>query len=161
VGGAVPIFLGSTRRSREPRRPLQILSNDEFAIFAAAAARLCPPAPDTPGWPSTATLECAEKVDGIMAGLHPRVAAEFRKLLHVFENTATGLFSIGSASTFTASSAADQDRRLNAWRRSRLAAFRSGYQAMKRLSHATYYSSTEIYALVGYPGPPVVPQVPA
>ena len=42
---------------------------------------------------------------------------------------------------------AEQDARLEAWRHSRLALLRSGYQALKRLAHATYYSSPEVYAL--------------
>jgi hypothetical protein len=96
----------------------------------------------------------------LLATLHPRVAGEFRQLLRVFENAMTGLFSIGSPRTFTRSSAADQDRRLDSWRHSRVALFRSGYQAIKRLAHATYYASPATYAAVGYPGPPVVPQDP-
>ena len=62
------------------------------------------------------------------------------------------------AAPFTRLSPAEQDARLEAWRRSRVALLRSGYQALKRLAHATYYSSPEVYAQVGYPGPPVVPQ---
>ena len=53
------------------------------------------------------------------------------------------------------------DARLEAWRRSRVALLRSGYQALKRLAQATYFSSPEIYARLGYPGPPVVPMGPA
>ena len=41
-------------------------------------------------------------------------------------------------SAFTRGSAADQDARLEAWRRSRFALLRSGYQAIKRLAHAAY-----------------------
>ena len=67
----------------------------------------------------------------------------------------------GSPTPFTRCSPAAQDARLEAWRRSRLALLRSGYQALKRLAHATYYSSPEIYALVGYAGPPEVPRGPA
>ena len=71
------------------------------------------------------------------------------------------VISFGGAPTpFSRCTPAEQDARLEAWRRSRFALLRSGYQAVKRLADAAYYSSPEIYALVGYPGPPLVPQLP-
>lgn len=183
LGGSTALFFSRGRPGKAPRQPLRILTSAEYAIFAAVAARVCPrdgetlaagePAKakakakaDAAGgagatWPPADSVDCAGKVDALMTELHPQAAAEFRQLLHVFENGVTGLFSIGSPRTFTASGPAEQDRRLEAWRRSRVAVFRSGYQAMKRLAHATYYSSPETYALVGYPGPPVVPQIPS
>jgi hypothetical protein len=160
VGGSIPILLRPGLTLRRSRGPLQILAADEYAIFAAAAARLCPGGDGQPDWPSTDTVDCAGKADTLLSRLHPRPAVEFRRLLRVFDNAMTGLFCTGSPTTFTRSSVAEQDRRLDAWRHSRIALFRSGYQAMKRLSHATYYSSPEIYARVGYPGPPTVPRSP-
>jgi hypothetical protein len=140
------------------------------------AARVCPRQPEATGgpsshpsgpssaalaWPSPDTQDGAGKVDQLLADLHPQAGAEFRKLLHVFENGLNGLFSVGQPATFTAASPEDQDRRLEAWRHSRVALFRGGYQAMKRLAHAAYYSSPETYALVAYPGPPGVPEIPS
>jgi hypothetical protein len=156
VGGTVPLLLRPSRVIRVSRRPLRVLTPTEFAIFATAAARICPRDQTAIGWPSAEEIDCAGKVDAIMAALHPRATTEFKKLLHVFESGLTGFFSIGSLTTFTASSPDDQDRRLGAWRRSRVALFRSGYQAMKRLAHATYYASPEIYPRLGYPGPPAM-----
>jgi len=72
-----------------------------------------------------------------------------------------GLVLAGSPTPFTRCSPAAQDARLETWRHSRVALLRSGYQALKRLTQATYYSSPEVYALVGYPGPPEVPRGPA
>lgn len=166
VGGSIPILFRSGQRAAvPPRRPLRLLDEHEYAVFAAAAARLCPgptmAADGGASWPSAEALDCAGKVDALVARLHPRAAREFRQLLNVFENAMTGLMAIGSPRTFTRSSPEEQDARLEAWRRSRVALFRSGYQAMKRLAHAAYYSSPEVYALLGYPGPPVVPQAAA
>jgi hypothetical protein len=112
--------------------------------------------------PSCAALDCALGLDRILSSVHPRAAAEVRQLLRLFDNGMTGLLCTGHLGTFTAASAADKDRRLEAWRRGRLSVMRSGYQAMKRLAHATYYSSPETYALVGYAGPPSIaaPAVP-
>lgn len=158
VGGSIPILLRSGASSTAPKRALKLLSEAEYSTFAAAAARLCPGPDAGPDWPSTAALDCAGKVDAVVAQLHPRAGREFRQLLHVFENAMTGMVAIGRPRTFTGSTAAEQDARLEAWRHSRVALFRSGYQAMKRLAHAVYYSSPEVYARLGYPGPPVVPQ---
>ena len=124
-------------------------------MFAAVAARLVPGDGAGPSWPTAEALDCAGKVDALMATVHPDVGTEFRRLLRLFESGLVGTFTAGSPRPFTRASAAEQDARLEAWRRSRLALLRSGYQALKRLAHATYYSSPEVYPLVGYPGPPV------
>jgi len=89
------------------------------------------------------------------------VGTDFRRLLRLFESGFFGTFIAASPRPFTRAAPAEQDARLEAWRRSRLTMLRSGYQAMKRLAHAAYFSSPEVFARVGYPGPPEVPQVPA
>jgi hypothetical protein len=161
VGGALPIGLRSTLVRRKPERPLRLLSEAEHAVFAAVAARLAPGDGAGPKWPSADAVDCAGKVDALIATTNPEVGAEFRQLLRLFESATFGLLFTGSPTPFTRLPPAEQDARLEAWRHSRVALLRSGYQAMKRLAHATYYSSPEVYALVGYPGPPVVPQGPA
>jgi hypothetical protein len=161
VGGSASLLFRAGSSPGPLTTPLRVLGPHEYQTFAAAAARLCPGGDGAGGgWPSAQALGCAAKVDELLAGLHPKAAGEFRQLLRVFENAMTGLLTIGSPATFTRSSPELQDRRLEGWRHSRVALFRSGYQAMKRLAHATYYSAPETYALVGYPGPPVVPQLP-
>jgi hypothetical protein len=160
LGGALPLALRSTLVRRKPKRPLALLSEDEHAIFAAVAARLAPGDGAGPAWPTADALDCAGKVDALMATALPEVGAEFRQLLRLFESALFGLVFAGSPTPFSRLPPAAQDARLEAWRRSRLALLRSGYQALKRLAHATYYSSPEVYALVGYPGPPEVPRGP-
>ena len=161
LGGALPLALRSTLVRRKPTRPLRVLTEDEHAIFAAVAARLAPGDGADPKWPTADALDCASKVDALMATVHPGMSAEFRKLLHLFESALFGLALTGSPTPFSRLAPAAQDARLEAWRHSRVALLRSGYQALKRLAHATYYSSPEVYALVGYPGPPEVPRGPA
>jgi hypothetical protein len=156
--GALPFAFRSTLR-RRPRAPLRLLSADEYAVFAAAAARLVPGDGAGPRWPTADALDCGGKVDALLAEVHPDMGSDFRRLLRLFESGLLGAVVAGSPRPFTRASAADQDARLEAWRRSRFDLLRSGYQAIKRLAHASYYSSPEIYALVGYPGPPVVPAV--
>jgi hypothetical protein len=162
VAGPVALLSRSTSQARHPSHPLRALTPAEYAIFAAVAARLSPGDDDKAAtWPSAESLDVAGKLDALLARLHPAAIKDFRQLLHVFENALTGLASAGVPRTFTRSSPSEQDARLEAWRHSRVALFRSGYQAMKRLGHAIYFSSPETYAHFGYPGPPVVDPGPA
>jgi hypothetical protein len=160
VGGALPLSLRRTLVRRGPAHPLRLLSTEEHAIFAAVAARFAPGDGAGAAWPTADALDCAGKVDALLATTLPGVGAEFRQLLRLFESALFGLAFAGSPTPFTRCGAAAQDARLEAWRRSRLALLRSGYQALKRLSHAAYYSSPEVYALVGYAGPPEIPRGP-
>jgi hypothetical protein len=159
-GGSLSLLARSGRMGYEPRSTLAVLTPYEYAIFSAAAARLCP-GDGAVGWPAAEALDAAGRLDTLLSELHPRAIKDFRRLLHVFESALTGLVSAAAPRTFTRSAPAEQDQRLDAWRRSNVALFRSGYQAMKRLAHAIYYASPEIYQRLGYPGPPTVPQGPA
>jgi hypothetical protein len=161
LGGVLPLALRSTFVRRKPTRPLRVLTEDEHAVFAAVAARLVPGDGAGPAWPTAEALDCASKVDALMATVNPGMSAEFRKLLHLFESALFGLALTGSPTPFTRLPPAAQDARLETWRHSRVALLRSGYQALNRLAHAMYYSSPEVYALVGYAGPPEVPRGPA
>jgi len=165
VGGAVPIALrGGIDRAR-PRGALRLFTPHEYAIFAAIASRIVPgdgaDAGSTGSWPTAEDLDCAGKADALIAQAHPAVGAEFRQLLRLFESGLSGLFTNAQPTPFTRLTPAEMDARLEAWRHSRVALLRSGYQALKRLAQATYYSSPEVYARVGYPGPPALPKGPA
>jgi hypothetical protein len=161
LAGALPLAFRSTAIGRRPRRELRLLSLEEYAVLAAIAARVVPGDGAGPTWPSAEAVDCAGKIDALIATVHPEAGSDFRRLLRLFESGFLGTFIAASPRPFTRAKPAEQDARIEAWRRSRLTVLRSGYQALKRLAHAAYYSSPEVYALIGYPGPPVVPQVPA
>ena len=161
LAGTLPFAFRTTALGRQPRRALRLLTLEEYAVLAAAAARIVPGDGAAPKWPTAEAVDCAGKIDALMATVHPDVGNDFRRLLRLFESGFLGTFIAASPRPFTRAAPAEQDARLEGWRRSRLAVLRSGYQALKRLAHAAYYSSPEVYPLVGYPGPPVVPQVPA
>jgi hypothetical protein len=157
IGGGAGLALRSTRLGKPSRKPLQLLSSDEYAVLAAIAARVVPGEGAPATWPSAEAADCAGKIDALLALAHPAVGEEFRQLLRLFENGLAGLFIHHSPTPFSQLAPAEQDARLEAWRRSRLTLLRSGYQALVRLVHATYFSTPEVYPLLGYPGPPVVP----
>jgi hypothetical protein len=174
VGGALLsagslswVGLRSTKLGPAPRQKLQALSLKEFAVVSALANCMFEESDSPKGketssipWPSAWTLMCPEKVDAVIASLHPEATAEFKQLLGLFENGISGLLTNGRPTPFTQLAPDPQRARLNAWRHSRITLLRSGYLALTRLLHATYYSSTEVYVHLGYPGPPDVPFVP-
>jgi hypothetical protein len=157
VGGGAGIALRSTRLGPPPQAPLRLLSAREHAVLAAVAARVVPGVGAPPDWPSAESLDCAGKIDALLALAHPTVGQEFKQLLGLFENGLVGLVVAGRPAPFTRLAPAAQDARLRAWRGSSLMLLRSGYQALVRLVHAVYFSSPRVYALCGYPGPPEVP----
>jgi len=182
--GNLPFLLRTTALRFAPRGKLRLLDAREYAILAAVVARLVPgpsaeesrrgrssfagpsasrevrnpsEGSEVGDWPTADALDCAGKIDALLSQVHPDVGKDFRRLLRLVENSYVGTFMAGSPRPFTRAAPDEQDRRIEAWRRSRFALPRSGYQALKRLAHATYYSSPEVYALIGYPGPPMVP----
>lgn len=154
VGGVSFLALRRTLRAAKPRAALSVLSLDEYAIFAAVAARVVVVDGDSP---STDAVDVAGRADAAMALWPDSVQAEFRRLLRLFENALTGAVLRLGLETFTASPPREQDERLSLWSHSRVAVFRSGYQAMKRLACACYYAAPEAWPATGYPGPPELP----
>ncbi len=151
VGGAGAIALRGTRVLREPTGRLLVFSREEHAIFAALARRVVAPSERAP---STDDVDVATRADHSLRTAYPSVQKEFKQLLRLFENGLMGAVTSSGLAPFTASSAGDQDARLEAWATSRVALFRTGYQAMKRLALACYYSAPESWPSIGYPGPP-------
>lgn len=142
AAGAVPLALRKTRL-RAPRAKLQFFTPAEYSIWAAVADRVL----DT----DSSAIDVAGKADAFLAPLPSADAKDLKQLLALFDNA---LFNL-SARPFTQKSAAEQDAQLAGWETSRLAVKRTGFQAMKRLSCALYYSDPRTYASIGYPGPPV------
>lgn len=154
IGGTAAIGLRGPRRRRAPREPLQVLSPAEYAILATVAARIVSPGP---GSPTTHEVDVALRADRAMVQWLPSVQKEFKQLLRLFDNGLTGIATGTSIAPFTASGRDAQNARLAAWSTSRVAVFRSGYQAMKRLCCACYYAAPSTYKQVGYPGPVEIP----
>ena len=151
AGGAAS-FLWPTRR-RGLRRRLKVFDEREASILSAVAETVLHL---EPGAPSAAEVDVAGRVDGLLALSSSDVQDEFRRLLRVFENGFTGVLTGTGWTSFTAASAESREARLRSWERSRIVLFRTGYQAMKRLCAACYYSSPASWASIGYPGPPEI-----
>jgi hypothetical protein len=172
VAGAVPIALRKTKL-RPPQRALRFFTAAEYSIWAAVADRVLAQeataatrependfaeaslqAAKRPRAPTPAQVGVAEKADAFLAPLPRSDAKDLKQLLALFDNALFSLLSGGPARPFTQMDPDEQDAHLRAWRTSRLAIKRTGFQAMKRLCCAIYFGAPETYASVGYPGPP-------
>ncbi len=132
AAGAVPLALRKTKL-RATTQALQFFTPAEYSIWAAVAGRILTDSPPQ--------LDVAAKKD-------------LKQLLALFDNALFSFLSGGPPRPFTQMTPAEQDAQLAAWQTSRLAIKRTGYQAMKRLTCALYFSDPATYAAVGYPGPP-------
>jgi hypothetical protein len=156
VGGALLLGGGAFFVTRPTRRatvtgPLTVLSADEASVLLAIADRLVPV---RDGFPRPAALRVAEKLDEMVARMHPGDQKEVKQAIGLFESALTGVLFDFSPRTFTESPPEEQDRRLAAWRDSRVAIRRTVWKTLRSLPLAVYYGSPEVYAAVGYPGPP-------
>jgi hypothetical protein len=179
AAGAVPIALRRTELRELPAgRKLVFFTAAEYSIMAAVVDRVlaesvptalvaAPPGGDPalpsaiasevsaqPAAPTPAQLDVAGRIDAFLAPSDPAVAKDFKQLLGLFDNALFSLLCGGPPKPFTQMSAEQQDLQLARWAGSRLGLLRSGYQALKRLSSAIYFSEPETYASLGYPGPP-------
>lgn len=150
AAGTAAIALRPTRVRRPAPSGLRVFTSAEYAVFAAMAERVVA-VPE--GALSTDSVDVALRADRTLAMAYPSVQKEMKQLLGLFENGLTGVLTGTGLAPFTASSRAKKDARLAAWAASRVPLFRTGYQAMKRLAHACYYSAPETWRSVGYPGP--------
>ena len=152
VAGAVPLALRKTKL-RETPKALRFFTPAEYSIWAAVGDRIL--AEEKPsGAPSPSQIDVAAKADAFLAPLPENDRKDLKQLLALFDNALFSALQGGPPRPFTQMSPDDQDAHLRRWQTSRLALQRTGYQAMKRLSCALYFSDPRTYASVGYPGPP-------
>lgn len=156
LGGLAALTLGgigvslSRTAPRAPRAPLQALNAQQFAVLAAVADRIVP---GDDKFPSAWALRVPEKIDANLAQAEPGLAVELGMGLLLLENAVAAFALDGELSTFTRLDAAGQDATLRRWQESPLQLRRTIYKALNGLCTATYWSSPEIWPLVGYPGP--------
>jgi hypothetical protein len=149
LGGSIGLATWPSREAVRPRRKLQALDAQQFAILAAVAAR-------TVEAPEADALEIAHRCDERLALAFPEAREDFGKLLLLLENGLAGLIFDGRAKPFTRLSPEAQTRALEHWRDSKLAVRRGGYAVLRRLTQSVWYAAPEGWAWTGYPGPPTL-----
>lgn len=150
--GGVGLAMQSTRRGTAPSEPLRVLTEDEHAILAAVAARVCPqPGPDVPG---ADALEIALAADRLFELAGPEATAGVKSALALFESGLAGALFFEHARPFTQLSGEDQDAVLLAWRDSSVGVRRTVFRALSALVSSLYYCDPRTWPGIGYPGPP-------
>jgi len=149
IGGFTWLGTRGTQRGAPSPKPLSVLTDDEYAVMQAIAARIVAPAPDAPP-----LGDAVWTVDQLLAVAPVETQKEVKQLLGLFENALGNLLFGGRATPFTHLDPADQTRVLREWQQSRLLLRRTGYSALKTLALAGYYASPRTWAYMNYPGPP-------
>ena len=153
--GGLPLALRATRlRPLPPGAALRCFTPAEYSIVADVADRMLAGLPADQ--PTPEQVGVALKADALMALSDPDTQKDFKQLLGLFDNALAGFLFDGRTAPFSALDAAAQDRALRAWRDSRLPLRRSGFQGLRRLCLAMYYSDPRSYPSLGYPGPPLL-----
>ncbi len=85
----------------------------------------------------------------------PRAAdrAELDLLLRLFESRVVNFLLAGIPQPFTRMSVAQREQYLRSWARSRIPQRRKAFQALKRLTTVTHYTTPGVGRTIGYPGP--------
>jgi len=113
-------------------------------VLRAVAATLIVEAPADLG------ERVARKIDSL-----PRTAdrAELDLLLRLLDVRVVNLLLSGIPQPFTRMSAPERERCLRGWETSRLLQRRKAFQALKRLTTVTHYTTPGAARVIGYPGP--------
>jgi hypothetical protein len=148
--GGVGLYLQDTVMRTAPAA-LRVLDERQYSILAAIAETLCPGAP---GLPDANVLQVALKVDHLLDRMDPADAVEFCQAITLMENVITGLVFDQRVKTLSASSPSKRLRALDGWRTSRIYLRRKAFKAVSGMCMAAYWANPEVYAFIGYPGPP-------
>jgi long-chain-alcohol oxidase len=98
--------------------------------------------------------DLGERVAGKIAALpRPADRAELDLLLRLFERRAVNFCLSGIARPFTGMSMAQRERYLRSWAVSRVPQRRKAFQALKRITTVTHYTTPGVGRAIGYPGP--------
>ncbi|OGQ12024.1 MAG: hypothetical protein A2138_21560 [Deltaproteobacteria bacterium RBG_16_71_12] len=149
VGGVVLAAGGTTiallpgDRSVRPRTPLAALTDAQFAVLAAVAARVMARTTADP-------VTIAHSVDSALRFAPPEVQHDLGLALGLLDNALVALITGRRPAPFTQLDEAAQDAAFHAWGGSRLALLRSAYQGLRKLCLAAHYATPAAAAALGY-----------
>ncbi|GGY20711.1 twin-arginine translocation signal domain-containing protein [Paludibacterium paludis] len=141
-------FLAAPEAERHGPRP-----HGAAWLTARDAAVLAVIAPVMLGVPGLPVAAVVEGVDEAVLALSAPVRAEVRQLLDILGHPWGRRWLAGIASPWSLAGAADVARFLDAWRASRFALLRAGYQALHALLCAAWYGNPASWARIGYQPP--------
>lgn len=146
LGGGGTLALFPSKDGPPPSGPLLALDDKSFRVLVAIAARVVTA-------PGADPVAIAQGVDLVLSSAVPEARDDINKLLGLFENALPGFLFDFRVKPFTRLDPQAQDDVLEAWRRSKLALRRTGYQALRKLCLATWYANEASWAPIGYAPP--------
>jgi hypothetical protein len=149
VAGGGALALRKGKAVVLPSAGLLAFDPREYAIFSAIAQRVAPNGPA-----GLSPAEVARNADAILAKAPPGAQKDVKQLLRLFESALAGFLFGARTTPFIRLPSEEQDRVLAEWRDSRWQVRRTGYQALRSLALAGYYSSPLSWPQAAYPGPP-------
>jgi hypothetical protein len=151
LAGGGYLALRPSKKVPLPPEGLLALDETEYAVVQALAERIVPARPH---FPSVDQVRVAFNVDRILARTDAGASKELKQLLQLFESALPGFLFGGRLQPFTRLPPDEQDAALREWRDSRIVIRRTGFQALRVVVLAGYYSSPLSWSAVGYSGPP-------
>lgn len=129
------------------------LSKSERKVVGAIASVLLSayPASREPG---LATI--VKNIDQALSFQFPRVQQDVHQLLLLLETKLGRLMLLAQTKTVSDTSITDLNTRLWQWRDSELELLQTAYIGLHNLTMAAYFSGHPGWAVMGYPGPPLI-----
>lgn len=149
MGGVFAYQQSGYELKKDKADSLKILGAKEFLVLQAIATRIL--ASDEVGPPLANDVGVVEWIDGYLYRQSSWVQKDFLMLLNAIEHA--GPVMDFQFSRFTRMSAAQQDKVLGNWARSRLALRKQGFSALKGLCVMAYYRHSSTWDMLGYDGP--------
>jgi len=150
VAPFIPAKILRVQTARNSAARLLFFTQEEYALFSAAAARLTGFPPGAPE--SKETIDAALRADRFLSTEDPEIQEQIHLLLTIFNSSITAFFFNFEFSRFTSMDVQAQDRYLGGWMTSSLAFRRTGFQALKRLSMSMVYTDERSFGEIGYHG---------
>lgn len=154
LGGAVLVVGGVSLGAWQgelrfrPTMPLEVFDAFSFGVMAAAAEAVLAGQAFDP-------VVVAHRMDTAAAYAPPESQADLNQLTRALNSPLLGLVLDGRPRPFISLDVEGRARVLERWRHSALDIRKSGYDAIRKLVAASYYSDSSTWAGIGYPGPPV------
>jgi hypothetical protein len=141
-------WLPSTALAIAPERipTLKFLTQEEYLLLSAVAARMVGGKPARPG----ASVDAALRADEYLASEDPEIREQFHLLLTLFGSSFAAFVFDFRLRGFVKMDGQAQDSYLEDWMTSWLAFRRTGFQALKRLCMSMYYSDTRSWPEISY-----------
>jgi hypothetical protein len=154
VSAAVLVAGGGILALSQPGLREARLSAAGREVFAGASRGLLDGSLPTGGDALAAALEgLLERIDGLIAALHPHAQSELSQLLAIL-SSATGRRALaGLSDPWPAASVAHIQQALQGMRASGISLRQQGYQALHDIVGSAYFSDAQTWSLLGYPGP--------